>query len=583
MRNSYRKQLFYNFFILFFLFILTVIVFQYQRELHSKRESLENTLDNYASIIDNLIHKQWKQTSDNVDPLEQFLQLVPDKELRVTVIDKDGEVHFDNRYIDFFEMDNHIDRPEVVKALKKGEGSSIRYSNSLKKEFYYYARTFDDYTVRAALPYDTTTIDILKVDDLFFYSMSSLFVIVLFLLYFLTGQMGASISRLRNFAVVASSNGSIEGLDLNFPSSELGDISKKIVEMYGTIQQNNEKLETEKKKLYDHLHALQSGLAVFSADKTEILSNAHFLMFASTLSSRSVRKSDDFFKLEEVKPIIDFVENKQKGDDISEFAEEKIQVSKFGRVFNIQAIVFSDNSFEITIQDVSEQEQAKKLKREITGNLAHELKTPVTTVQGYIETILENRDMDTEQLFFFLDRAFKQTQRLGELITDISLLSKIEEAGHLYQKEEVKPHEIVHRVIHDLDYNIKQKDIEVCLSVNAQTAFIGNPSLVYAIFRNLVENAIKYGGQKISIELLKESSDELLFRLYDNGPGVPEDHLSRLFERFYRVDEGRNRKIGGTGLGLAIVKNAVLMHRGTITVKNRDKGGLEFLFSFKKA
>ncbi|QZT36658.1 hypothetical protein K5X82_15610 [Halosquirtibacter xylanolyticus] len=583
MKNSYRKQLFYNFFILFFLFILSVIIFQYQREVQSKRESLENTLDNYASIIDNVIQKRWDEKKDRIDPLKQFLDLIPDKELRVTVIDDHGHVRFDNRYNDFFEMDNHKDRPEVLAALKRGKGSSIRFSNSLNKEFYYYARSFPNYIVRAALPYDTTTINILKVDNLFFYSMSSLFVVVLFLLYFLTGQMGASVSRLRNFAVVASSNRSIAGLDMDFPSSELGDISKKIVEMYSTIQHHNEKLETEKKKLYDHLHVLQSGLAVFSSDKSEILSNSLFLMFASTMSSRSIRKSEDFFKIEEVRPIIDFIEGKQNGASISEFSKEKLQVSKFGKIFNIQAIVFSDNSFEITIQDVSEQEQARKLKREITGNLAHELKTPVTTVQGYLETILENQDMDTKQLFFFLDRAFKQTQRLGELISDISLLSKIEEAEHLYQKEELYPYEIVHRVLHDLDYNIKEKEKEVSLRIDSEVKFKGNQGLVYAIFRNLVENAIKYGGEKISIQLIKETDDDILFRLYDNGSGVEESHLARLFERFYRVDEGRNRRIGGTGLGLAIVKNAVLMHKGTIAVKNRNNGGLEFLFSFKKS
>ncbi|QZE14574.1 hypothetical protein K4L44_01500 [Halosquirtibacter laminarini] len=583
MKHSYRKQLFYNFFILFFLFVLTVIVFQYQREVKSKRESLENTLDNYASIVDNVIQKRWAGSNKNIDPLKQFLEFVPDSELRVTVIDKKGDVCFDNRYTSFFEMDNHKDRPEVIASLKNGKGSSIRYSNSLNKEFFYYARAFPDYIVRAALPYDTTTIDILKVDNLFFYSMLSLFLIVLFILYFITGQMGASISRLRNFAVVASSNKSIDGLDLHFPSSELGDISKKIVQMYGVIQRNNEKLETEKKKLYDHLHVLQSGLAVFSFDKKEILSNSHFMLFAGMLSTRSIRKSEDIFKIDEVKPIIDFIDEKQNRTEISDFSREKLQIAKFGKIFNLQAIVFEDNSFEITIQDVSEQEQSRKLKREITGNLAHELKTPVTTIQGYLETILENRDMDSSQMFSFLDRAFKQTQRLGELISDISLLSKIEEADHLYQKEALLPYQIIHRVMNDLDYNIREKDIEVEISVNHDSTLIGNQGLVYAIFRNLIENAIKYGGKKITVQQIKEDQDMLMYRLYDNGKGVEESHLTRLFERFYRVDEGRNRRIGGTGLGLAIVKNAVIMHHGSINVKNRKEGGLEFIFSFKRS
>lgn len=223
------------------------------------------------------------------------------------------------------------------------------------------------------------------------------------------------------------------------------------------------------------------------------------------------------------------------------------------------------------------------LKRQLTQNIAHELKTPVASIQGYLETILDNPHINEETKQQFLQRCYAQSERLTSLLRDISTLNRLDDGSDMIDFEVVDIAKMVADIKKETALQCEDKKMKMVVQLPERLILKGNRSLLYSIFRNLTDNAIAYAGEGTTITLEgKEQGNKWHFIFRDNGQGVPQEHLARLFERFYRVDKGRSRKMGGTGLGLAIVKNAVLLHGGTIRVNNLPEGGLKFEFTIKK-
>ncbi len=231
----------------------------------------------------------------------------------------------------------------------------------------------------------------------------------------------------------------------------------------------------------------------------------------------------------------------------------------------------------------SEEDKAR-LKRQLTQNVAHELKTPVSSIQGYLETIVSDPDIDNETKDMFIQRCYAQSRRLSSLLSDISTLNKLDDAPQGYEFEGVNIPELLQSIRRDVSMQMETNHVTFRALVEPGVVVDGNPSLLYSIFRNLTDNSIAYGGEgvTITVQVLSEGKDCYTFSFSDNGPGVAPEHIPHLFERFYRIDKGRSRKMGGTGLGLAIVKNSVLLHRGTISVRLGVSGGLEFVFTLPK-
>lgn len=231
------------------------------------------------------------------------------------------------------------------------------------------------------------------------------------------------------------------------------------------------------------------------------------------------------------------------------------------------------------------EEDKNRLKRQLTQNVAHELKTPVSSIRGYLETIVSDPGMDEEVKNHFIQRCFIQSQRLSSLLQDISTLNKLDDAPGSYEREPVNILTLFNMILSDVAQKLKEKIITVRTLIGPDVVVTGSHSLLYSIFRNLTDNAIAYAGEgvTVTVQVLSEDENYYTFSFADNGVGVAAGHLPHLFERFYRVDKGRSRKMGGTGLGLAIVKNAVLLHHGSISVRLAQTGGLEFIFSLPKA
>lgn len=237
-------------------------------------------------------------------------------------------------------------------------------------------------------------------------------------------------------------------------------------------------------------------------------------------------------------------------------------------------------------QIIVEQERNRQLKQEMTNNIAHELKTPVSSIRGYLEILLGERPVSEEQRRYFMERCYSQTLRLSDLINDVSLINKLEEGNDLFTREMIDLRAQAEEAIQELSLKAEEHRTTIENLLPEGMVVNGNGLLIYSIFRNLIENAIEYAGDgcSVGIQCYKPGDGTHYFiHLYDTGKGVQNEYLPRLFDRFLRIEEGRSRKNGGTGLGLSIVKHAVLFHGGDIYVKNRDGGGLEFFFSIKKS
>lgn len=231
-------------------------------------------------------------------------------------------------------------------------------------------------------------------------------------------------------------------------------------------------------------------------------------------------------------------------------------------------------------------EQATKenlMRRELTQNIAHELKTPVASILGYTETILHTPGITAEQQRVFTERALKQAQRLTSLLTDISTLNRMDYAADLLVMERVDVSDIVNEIADETAHAFHQRQMTFSNCLPSDIIVIGNEQLLYSIFRNLIDNALAYAGEGSTVRLTAdEAKSRWNFTFSDNGPGIASQHLPRIFERFFRVDKSRSRQIGGTGLGLAIVKNAVLLHGGTIAIRSQLGKGTSFDFSILK-
>ncbi|MBR6757000.1 MAG: sensor histidine kinase [Bacteroidaceae bacterium] len=230
----------------------------------------------------------------------------------------------------------------------------------------------------------------------------------------------------------------------------------------------------------------------------------------------------------------------------------------------------------------AEQEQ-NRLKRQLTNNINHELKTPVASIQVCLETLLSGISLSDEKRQELIERCYMHNERLRHLLSDVSLITRMEDGGQLISREKVVVNQIVKEVADELDVMPEEERLILHTDFCDEVVIEGNASLIGSIFSNLTDNAIAYsGGKNIYIKLLANNAEQCHIRYEDDGKGVHSEQLPHLFERFYRVDKGRSRQKGGTGLGLAIVKHAVMFHGGTISVTNRPGGGLRFDFTLKK-
>jgi len=575
---TYRSKLLINFTLLFAVFTALLVVFQYNREKQYKRELLEARLKSYADMVATGVSDD-RAAADTV-ALQYVRHLFP-HELRLTVIDRAGNVKYESTAHDVASMDNHLSRPEVKAALNRQEGVDIRFSETEKQEYFYFAKAYGNTVVRVALPYDDTVRGLMKADNVFLWFVLMLFPVVVVSLLYLSDRMGKAVTSLRTF-MQSADKGLVDYDAITFPHSELGDLGRSIMEKYKQLESFSKQMNTERERLMRHFHYFEEGIAIFTTERTPVYANPRFSQYANVMLERPTADLRLLWGSKAFKPVTDFL---NLHHDVKHLPEDtpvfRYNATAGGSTFSVQVLIYTDGTFELSLSDVTRTEKARKLKQQMSNNITHELRTPVSSIRGYIETIQENPSLSDERKHYFLEKAHAQLVRLTDLIRDVALITKTEEAADLMQREQVSITKVVADAYEDLHEHFSAEEMHLTLSLPDDLTVHGNYSLLYSIFRNLMENSLRYAGygREIHLSCYNATQDLAYFSYYDNGPGVPDEHLSRLFERFYRVTEGRTRDAGGTGLGLSIVRNAVLFHHGDISVKNRPEGGLEFLFT----
>ena len=578
---SFSRKLFLSVISLFLVFAGCFLAYQYQREKEYKIDLLDIQLQDYNERL----HQELAHIPDSLwdRTLEQYLQKYIKQDLRITVVDVQGDVLYDS--YENQKLGNHINRPEVQKALAEGKGYDVRRTSETTGVPYFYSATlYEGYIIRSALPYDLNLIRHLAADQHYIWFTVIVSLLLIFIFYKFTSKLGTAINQLREFAKRADKNEPVEtDMQSAFPHNELGEISQHIIQIYKRLRETKEALYIEREKLITHLQTSHEGLGVFNKDKKEILVNNLFTQYSNLISDSNLQTTEEIFSINEFQKITDFI-NKTPKRPGKEEKRMSININKNGRMFIVECIIFQDLSFEISINDVTQEEEQIRLKRQLTQNIAHELKTPVSSIQGYLETIVNNENISREKMQTFLERCYAQSNRLSRLLRDISVLTRMDEATNMIDMEKVDISLLVGNIINEVALELEEKHITVVNSLKPKIQLRGNYSLLYSIFRNLMDNAIAYAGTDICINIscFREDENFYYFSFADTGVGVSPEHLNRLFERFYRVDKGRSRKLGGTGLGLAIVKNSVIIHGGTISAKNNQGGGLEFVFTLAK-
>ncbi len=575
MKLSYKKRVFFAFLIIYAAFSALIVYVEQKEEIRYKTQALENELDDYADIVHNYV-KKYHLNDTNMSQIHELIDVLPEG-ARVTILKPDGTVVFDREVADVSTLENHSNRPEILRAQYQGQGSDIRMSTSVQQEFLYYAKSYEDSFVRMALPYNIEVQNLLKADNMFIYVVVGLFLLVLLLLNYAVSRFGKSITELKHFSSLVKNNTPLPK-EIDFPEDELGAIGNELVEIFKQREKDKKQLEVEREKLIRHFKYSAEGFAIFSSEKKQQFCNSHFLQYLNLLIDDPALDANILFREEIFKPVTDFVDatDRKKSQNV-------FQINKNGRSFVIQTVIYEDKTFEVSIRDITQAEKTRLIKQEMTNNIAHELRTPVTSLRGYLET-LAGTELSEEKRKQFTDRAYIQSIRLSNLIDDVSLLSKIEEPLSRFTFEEVNLSDIISEVRIDLADKIEQNNIKLNVSVRPDLKIKGNHGLIYSIFRNMIDNSINYAGDSTVINISNYLEDEkfVYFSYFDTGKGIDDKLLPRIFERFYRGDEGRTRESGASGLGLAIVRNAVLVHRGEIQAKNRVGAGLEFLFTLHK-
>jgi signal transduction histidine kinase len=536
--RSYK--LFYTIIVLFLLFVCCFVLYQHSRERSFRVDLLQSQLQDFNQQVCFAL-QDGNISMPNKQQRAWLNRLVGRQEkdgLRLTLINTDGRVVYDSFNDNIHIYGNHLDRPEIRQALGLGTGFDVRRLSKTFGKPYFYSATYNSplqLVVRSALPYNTELTHSLRTDKEYLWFATFITVVLIFIFYYVIHKMRSSISQ--------------------------------------------------KENLLTHLRISREGLAVFDANRELILSNSLFNQYGNIVSDTLLSHEEDILDVKEFSPLLTFLEQYTKRSLIGDEPSTSVTIEKEGRVLLATCVIFFDHSFEISINDITQMEEQTRLKHQLTQNIAHELKTPVSSIRGYIETMMEQGDkLDCEKRQHFMERCYAQSDRLSHLLQDISTLNMMDNKKNVSKREAVDISLMVSGILNDVALSLEQQQMTVSNLLPDNLILDGDRSLLYSIFRNLTDNAIAYAGEgsTIVIRMFRADSEFYYFSFADNGVGVADQHLSRIFERFYRVDKGRSRKMGGTGLGLAIVKNAVIMHGGTISAKRSIGGGLEFIFTLKK-
>ena len=495
-----------------------------------------------------------------------------DNLVRFTVINKEGEVIFDN---EITKLDNHNNRQEIIDAFKNGSGSSVRYSASLSTSMVYVATKIDDNTViRSSVPVNSIRVFTSGTLKYYIAIILLVFVLSLFLAVKLVKIIVYPINELQKVTSKIE-NGDLNKRAIIYNYDEIGFLAQTFNNIADQLEIRIIDSLDKKNKLEAILESMESGVIAIDNNENIILINSYSQKLFDLKEDNIGKKiSDCIIDYDLINFIREIPEIGTKEVKLFHPIERELRVKKS------PIINYLNNSIGIviTVQDITDIKRLENMRSEFVANVSHELKTPLTSIKGFSETLRYVDDSETKNKF--LDIIDKESERLTNLINDILILSNIENI-HKMESEYFNPGDVIENVLDMVKSQAYKKSIIIKYNDCFNSEILGSKDKFHQLAVNLIENAIKYSNENgiVKIDLTLEEQ-YFVFKVKDNGIGIPKNDIPRIFERFYRVDKSRSTR--GTGLGLAIVKHIVKLFNGEISVKSKVGRGSTFTVKIKK-
>jgi two-component system phosphate regulon sensor histidine kinase PhoR len=493
---------------------------------------------------------------------------------RATVIDAQGKVLADSE-ADPAAMENHAQRSEFVAALKGGIGTDTRRSHTVGIPFLYVAAPVAGGAVRLAYPLSDVDAALARVRRHLLFGSLLAFLVALVISSIASRSIAGRLHRIVQFADRIAA-GDLTARIEEPSGDEIGQVATSLDKTARHLEDSFAALQTSQRQLETLLNSMQDAVIAVSADDRVQWANQTM----DKLVPQHTRKNA---LLVETVRDPDFLMAVRGASEARKVFTARAGSIVPGRAFDVTAAPMPGGGAVAVLRDLTETERIEKTRRDFIANVSHELRTPLTSIQGYTETLLDSA-LENNHSCEFLEIIRKSALRMSRLTEDLLTLARVESGEQRFDIQPTVPSDLLQEAVQSFREIARAQNVELKVEENATAQVGADPEAIHQVFSNLVDNALKYGASGGKVVLgARPLPGGVEFYVQDFGPGVPSEHLPRLFERFYRVDKARSRESGGTGLGLAIAKHIVLAHGGSIRAQSELNHGSTFLFTLPLA
>jgi two-component system phosphate regulon sensor histidine kinase PhoR len=493
---------------------------------------------------------------------------------RATIVDSQGKVWADSE-ADPAIMENHAQRPEFVAALKGIVGTDTRRSRTVGVSFLYVAAPVAGGAVRLAYPLSDVEAAVTRVRRHLFLGSLLAFIVALLISGVAARSTARRLHRIVQFADRIAA-GDLAARIEETSEDEIGQVAASLDTTARHLEESFAALQTSQRQLETLLNSMQDAVIAVSADDRVQWAN-------QTMDKLVPQRTRKNAPLVETVRDPDFLTAVRGASEVRKVFTARAASIVPGRTFDVTAAPMPGGGAVAVLRDLTETERIEKTRRDFIANVSHELRTPLTSIQGYTETLLDSAS-DNNHSRDFLEIIRKSALRMSRLTEDLLTLARVESGEQRFDIQPSAPADLLEEAVQSFREIARAQNVELKVEDNAFAQVGADPEAIHQVFSNLVDNALKYAQSGGRIILgARPVAESVEFYIQDFGPGIPSEHLPRLFERFYRVDKARSRESGGTGLGLAIAKHIVLAHGGTIRAQSDLNHGSTFLFTLPLA
>lgn len=573
-----KKKLFIIFIILILISVITTGLISLNYSKNEYIVGLENTMIEHASLIAYDLYDQAV-----IDYNKEAVIFSEKINCRVTFIDISGVVLGDSEVL-AADLENHGSRPEVISAFEGVVGNEIRYSDTLKIDLLYTAFPAEingkTIVVRLSKPmYQIEDFNQKMLKNYIFALLAGTLIALFFGLEF-----GNYILSPINELIIATkriAKGNFGEKIYIDSDDELRILAQNFNAMSEELENKMNEINAANTNLRATLDSMVNGVIAVDNERNILFINPEAESILNVFEIKSVgKKLIEVFRNHEVYDAIEiyFKQSEQQLIEKEIFYNDRYYAMTINPIYSYEN-ESKKNGAVILIQDVTEIKSLENMRKEFVANVSHELKTPLTSIKGFVETLRNGQNLDEKTKDRFLGIIEVEASRLANLIEDLLVISRIEK-GNIVNKEAIPVKETIEQVVKIMKMQGNEKDVELLaeIDISEELTILGNVSFFKQILINLVDNGIKYNKKdgKVCIKA-SNNEDNLVIAIEDTGIGIHEEHFDRLFERFYRVDKSRSRDVDGTGLGLSIVKHALKNLNGDIAFESILGKGTKFI------